>query len=116
MFSNETSELACIYAALILYDDNIAITYDKMVEVIKAAGVKEFKDIYAKVYAAHLEKLDLKLLLSTITSGAAVTAPAAVAAAPAATPAAGKKEEKQKEAKKEEEKEDFIGFSLFGDD
>ena len=112
------SELACVYAALILYDDNIPITSEKIRTLVGAAGFDEFDSIYAEVYAKNLAKLDIKQLLSVLGSGAAVAAPAAAilttaasSAGPgAAAPSAAAKKEPPK--KVEEEDED-IG-SLFG--
>jgi large subunit ribosomal protein LP1 len=36
----ERSQLACTYAALILHDEGVEVTADKMEKLIKAAGVQ----------------------------------------------------------------------------
>ncbi|KJR81085.1 large subunit ribosomal protein LP1 [Sporothrix schenckii 1099-18] len=46
-----TAELATSYAALILADDNVEITADKINTLIKAAGVQEVEPIWAQLFA-----------------------------------------------------------------
>ncbi|KAH7948428.1 large ribosomal subunit protein P1 [Rhipicephalus microplus] len=110
-------ELACVYGALILQDDEIAVTAEKISTILKAAGV-EVEPYWPGLFAKALEGLDLKSLISNVGSGvgsgpAAGAAPAAAAAA--AAPAAGGKAEAKKEEKKEEseEEDDDMGFGLF---
>ena len=121
------SELACVYAALILADDDVAITPEKITTILKAAGVDVepyWPGLFAKVRSSNvcfftysitqaLESCDLKTLITTVGSGvgsapAAGAAPAdAGGAAPAAEAAPAKKEES------EEEEDDDMGFGLF---
>merc|ERR1712098_1001170 len=106
------SELACTYAALILADDDIAVTAEKLQTIIKAAGV-EVETYWPGLFAKALESCDLKSLITNVGSGVGA-APAAGGAAPAgdAAAAAAPAEEKKKE-ESEEEEDDDMGFGLF---
>ncbi|KAK1229772.1 hypothetical protein PQX77_007149 [Marasmius sp. AFHP31] len=106
------TELATTYAALILADDGVEITSDKITTLTNAANV-EVEPIWATLLAKALEGKDVKELLSNVGSGGG--APAAAGGAPAAA-AGGAAEAPKEEEKKEEEKEesdDDMGFGLF---
>ncbi|KAK0727010.1 60s acidic ribosomal protein-domain-containing protein [Lasiosphaeria miniovina] len=108
-----TAELATSYAALILADDRVEITADKINTLIKAANVVDVEPIWASLFAKALEGKDVKDLLSNVGSGGgAASAPAAGAAAAggAAVVEETKAEEKVEE---KEESDDDMGFGLF---
>ncbi|CAB54868.1 60S acidic ribosomal protein Rpp1-3 [Schizosaccharomyces pombe] len=105
------SELATSYAALILADEGIEITSDKLLSLTKAGNV-EVEPIWATIFAKALEGKDLKELLLNIGSAGAASAPTA-AGAGAAAPAEAAEEEKKEEAKEEEESDEDMGFGLF---
>merc|ERR1712040_81 len=92
------SELACVYAALILADDDVAITGEKIQTILKAAGV-DVEPYWPGLFAKALESCDVKDLITNVGSGVG------------AAPAEGKKEEKAEEP--EEESDDDMGFGLF---
>merc|ERR1712072_483828 len=108
-----TSELACVYSALILYDDDIDITGEKMTKIISAAKVN-VEAFWPGLFAKALQGRNIGDLICNVGS-----APAAGGAAPAAAAAAGDApaaEEKKEEAKKEESEsgsDDDMGFGLF---
>ncbi|GFY84021.1 60S acidic ribosomal protein family [Actinidia rufa] len=120
------SELATIYAALILHDDCIAITVifssphhshccaaEKIAALIKAAGV-EVESYWPSLFAKLLEKTSVDDLIMNVGSGGgggAVTMAAPSAGGAAVAPAAAAVEEKQEEPK--DESDDDLGFSLF---
>jgi len=105
-------ELAPTYAALILADDQIEITADKIQTLINAAGV-EYEAIWATLLAKALEGKDVKQLLSNVGTGGGAPATAVPAGgAPAAIAAAEEKKEEPKAEEKEESDED-MGFGLF---
>jgi len=103
------SELACVYAALILHDDEIPVTADKIATLCSAAGV-EVEPIWPSLFAKCLGDKDIGSLISSVGS-----APAGGAAAPAAAgaPAAAEAVEEVKEESEAEESDDDMGFSLF---
>ncbi|EFX01330.1 60S acidic ribosomal protein p1 [Grosmannia clavigera kw1407] len=104
-----TAELATSYAALILADDGVEITADKLQTLIKAATV-EVEPIWTQLFAKALEGKDVKDLLSNVGSGGGGAAPAAAAGASGAAAAEEVVEEKEEE---KEESDDDMGFGLF---
>lgn len=107
------AELACVYSALILADDDVAVTGEKIQTILKAANV-DVETYWPGLFAKALEGVNIKELITKIGSGVGAApvaggAPAAVAPVADAAPA---KEEKKKE-EPEEESDDDMGFGLF---
>ncbi|XP_018803514.1 PREDICTED: 60S acidic ribosomal protein P1 [Bactrocera latifrons] len=107
------AELACVYAALVLVDDDIAVTGEKISTILKAANV-DVEPYWPGLFAKALEGINVKDLITNIGSGVGASAPAGGAAAAGgdAAPAEAKKEEKKKE-EEPEESDDDMGFGLF---
>ncbi|KAK8878464.1 60S acidic ribosomal protein P1 [Tritrichomonas musculus] len=103
-------ELACVYAALILNDDGIEITADKLNSLINAAGVK-IESYWVDLFAEYFKNHNVSDLIKGTNLGGA---PAAAAGGAAGAPAEAA-EEKKEEKKEEEEVEMAGGFDdLFG--
>ncbi|KAJ4957113.1 hypothetical protein NE237_013896 [Protea cynaroides] len=110
-----TSEVACTYAALLLHDDGIPITADKIATVVKAAKVS-VESYWPSLFAKLVEKRNIEDLIMNVGSGGggapvAVAAPSGGGGGAAASAAAPAAEEKKEEPK--EESDDDMGFSLF---
>ncbi|KAF7843840.1 60S acidic ribosomal protein P1 [Senna tora] len=108
-------ELACSYAVMILHDDNIPVTAEKISTLVKAANV-EIESYWASLFAKLAEKRSIDdLIMSGGGGGApvAVAAPAAAAAGGGAAAAAAPAAEEKKKEEPQEESDDDMGFSLF---
>ncbi|CAB3221012.1 unnamed protein product [Arctia plantaginis] len=106
------AELSCVYAALILVDDDVAVTGEKISTILKAASV-DVEPYWPGLFAKALEGVNVRELITNIGSGVGAAPAVGVApAAAAAAPAAEAKEEKKKE-EEPEESDDDMGFGLF---
>ncbi|XP_066256977.1 large ribosomal subunit protein P1 [Euwallacea similis] len=107
------AELACVYSALILADDDIAVTGEKIQTILKAANV-DVEPYWPGLFSKALEGVNIKELITNIGSGAgavpAAGAPAVGGAAPAAAAAAP---EKKKDSEPEEESDEDMGLGFF---
>jgi len=125
---SQKEELACVYAALILHDEGIAVTADKINAIVKAAGVT-VQPYWPSFFERVLKANNVEALLSNVGAGGG-GAPAA-GGAPAkggdeggkkggdkGGDKGGKKEEKKEEKKKPEPEPEAdeggdMGLSLF---
>ncbi|XP_020596282.1 60S acidic ribosomal protein P1-like [Phalaenopsis equestris] len=116
-------EQACSLAALILYDDGIPITAEKISTLLKSANIS-VESFWATLIAKLLEKKNVDDLILNVGSGSihyfvmrcggasvAAAAPAAGGGGGAVQDAAPAVEEKKEEPK--EESDEDMGFSLF---
>jgi len=107
------AELAVSYAALILADDGVDITADKLQTILKAANLIDVEPIWTQLFAKALEGKDVKDLLTNVGSGGAAPAAVAGGGAPAAGGAAGVEETKEEKEEEKEESDEDMGFGLF---
>ncbi|CAA3011665.1 60S acidic ribosomal P1-like [Olea europaea subsp. europaea] len=109
-----SGEAACTYACLILHDDGIPITAEKISTLVKAANVK-VESYWPSLFAKLCEKRNIEDLIMNVGAGGAAAAVAVAAptggagagAAAAAAPAAEEKNEPK------EESDEDMGFGLF---
>ncbi|XP_072363770.1 large ribosomal subunit protein P1-like isoform X2 [Scyliorhinus torazame] len=85
-----TSEIACIYSALILHDDEVTVTEDKL---------------------NALANIDVNSLICNV--GAGSRAPAAALVVPTAVHVAAEEKKEEKKQEESEESDGDMGFGLF---
>ncbi|KAF3677145.1 60S acidic ribosomal protein P1 [Capsicum annuum] len=105
-------ELGCTYAALLLFDDGIPITSEKIATVVKAANIS-VESYWPSLFAKLFEKRDIEDLILNVGTGggpavAVAAAPVAGGGGAAAAPATAEKKEETKE-----ESDDDLGLNLF---
>ncbi|KAI9139177.1 60s acidic ribosomal protein-domain-containing protein [Paraphysoderma sedebokerense] len=110
MSADNVSEKAIAYATLILHDDGVEVTADKLMTLCKAANV-EVEPIWPSLFAKALEGKSVGDLIMNVGSGPAVAAGGAAPAAAGAGGAAAEAEEAKEEVA--EESDDDMGFGLF---
>merc|ERR1711916_112465 len=110
MASSNVQETACGYAALLLQDQSLDITAEKLSAITKAAGI-ELQPVYAQTFEKVLKGRKLDDLLKSATSGGGGGGGAAAPAAAAATAPVAEVKEEVKEASSEDEGMDM---DLFG--
>lgn len=64
------AEQAVSYAALILADESISITPEKLQTLLKAAGIEDVEPIWTTIFANALKDKDVKEILTTVTAAA----------------------------------------------
>merc|ERR1712133_132149 len=106
-----SAELACTYAALILNDDDVEITGDKITAILKAANV-EFEPFWPSLFAGALKDVDVRSLITNIGSGVG-SGPAAGGAAAGGDAAAAEAPKEEAKAESSSEEDDDMGFGLF---
>ena len=104
-------EYACTFAALILSDEGVDITGDKIKKLVEVSGNK-VESYWPALFAKALQGRKLTELLA----GGASAQPAATTTTTETKAAAPAKQEAKKEEKKEEEPDVGLGGGLFGDD
>ncbi|CAB4494983.1 unnamed protein product [Rhizophagus irregularis] len=107
-----TSELAIVYSALILADDGIDITADKLQALTKAAGI-DVEPVWANLFSKALEGKSVNDLLMNVGSPGAVAPSGGGAAVASGGAAEEKKEEEKPAAEEKEESDEDMGFGLF---
>ncbi|XP_038649167.1 60S acidic ribosomal protein P1-like [Scyliorhinus canicula] len=103
-----TSELACIYSAFILHDNEVTVTEDKLNALTKTAGVIN-DSFWPSLFA--LADIDVNSLICNV--GAGSSAPAAAAVVSTTTPVAAEEKKEEKEQEESEESDNDMGFGLF---
>ncbi|CAH8277918.1 unnamed protein product [Arabidopsis lyrata] len=105
-------ELACSYAVMILEDEGIAITADKIATLVKAAGVT-IESYWPMLFAKMAEKRNVTDLIMNVGAGGGGGAPVAAAAAAGGAASAAPAAEEKKKDEPAEESDGDLGFGLF---
>ena len=105
-------ELACVYAALILNDDKIDITSDKIISILNSANVK-IESYWIDLFVQYFKNHDISELIKGTNLGNVETSKSDSPTKEGTNTSSEKKEEDNNN--KEEEEVEMGGFDdLFG--
>merc|ERR1711959_803173 len=90
----EHDELCCSYAALMLHDDGVEITAEKLAKVIKDSG-NTVEPYWPMLFAKALKSANVDDLLTNVASAGPAAGPAAAGGGGAAAAEAPKEEKKE---------------------
>ena len=107
MTTDEYNDACCSYAALMLHDEGIEITTEKLTKAIKSSG-NETEAFYPGLYAKALKGADVGALLESVVTAFA-------AGAPEVCNEVVPVDDVVQEVKKIEVIEDVVMTGLFGD-
>ena len=114
--ADQKAQLACTLATLILADEKIAITAEKITSILGASSI-EVAPYWPGLFKNTFASANVKsLVLNAPVTAAAGPAAAATAAAPGAASGAAAEEKPKEEEKKQESEADVGAGGLFGDD
>ncbi|XP_074331124.1 large ribosomal subunit protein P1-like [Apium graveolens] len=105
-------ELGCTYACLILSDDGIPVTSEKISTILKAANVT-VESYWPSLFAKLAEKRSIDDLVMNVGAGGGGGAVAVTAQAGGGAAAEAKAPVEEKKEEPKEESDDDMGFSLF---
>lgn len=112
------SETATSYAALILADEHVDITAEKLQTLLKAAGIEDIEPIWTTLFAKALQGKDIKDLLTSVTT-TGPTAGQQSGVGGISDPNDGRKDgdgaDGDKSVEDDDESDGDIGLSLFDD-
>ena len=108
-FNKETvSELACTYAALLLFDEKLPVDAGKIKSLITAANI-EIEPFWPSVFARYLQGKDIASLLLNIGGSSGASAGAVATGGAADTGAAAEEEKKEESSESEPSDDDAFG-------
>ncbi|XP_026438954.1 60S acidic ribosomal protein P1-like [Papaver somniferum] len=108
---SSSGEVACTYATLILHDDGIPITADKISTLVKKANV-QCESYWPGLFAKFVERKNVEDLITNV-GATAVAVSASTGGGATAVEAPAAEEKKKKEEEKEESDDDDMIMNLF---
>jgi large subunit ribosomal protein LP1 len=113
MSTANKAEQAVAFAALILADESIEITPEKLQTLLQAAGIEDVEPIWTKLFAKALKDKDVKDILTTVGPGSGCGAVQATVEDGAGQPDEHGDGEDSKEVSDDSDDDGITGFMLW---
>ncbi|KAI3838840.1 hypothetical protein MKX03_002616 [Papaver bracteatum] len=110
---SSSGELACSYAIMILHDDGIPITAEKIATLVKKANV-QCESYWPGLFAKLAERKNIEDMITDVgATGAGAAVPVSASTGGGATAVEAPSAEEKKEEEKEESDDDDMIMNLF---